>query len=148
MIKRLLAISVFVIVSCTVFGQTNPEYSKTLQKMFDVSGSKENYQAAIDQMFSMFQQQYPEVPAELWGELKTEFNQLSLNELTEMLVPVYEKHLTIEDLKELIKFYESPTGKKFAKTTPLIMQETMQIGQQWGIKIGEEFAKKMSERGY
>ena len=55
---------------------------------------------------------------------------------------------TKEDLEEFIKFYQTPVGKKFAKNTPFIMQESMQIGQQWGMKIGENFKNKMKEKGY
>jgi uncharacterized protein len=65
-----------------------------------------------------------------------------------MLVPVYSKYLTKEDLEEMIKFYETPVGKKFAENTPKIMRESMQIGQEWGMRIGEKFEKKIRERGY
>ena len=65
-----------------------------------------------------------------------------------MLVPVYLKYMTKEDLEEMIKFYQTPVGSKFAKSTPLIMQESMQVGQKWGMKIGEDFKKKMKEKGY
>ena len=58
------------------------------------------------------------------------------------------KYMTKEDLEDLIKFYQSPIGKKFAKNTPMIVQESMQIGQEWGMKIGEDFAKKMKKKGY
>jgi len=116
--------------------------------MFEVSGTEGSYQAAIKQMFSMFKQQYSNVEVEIWTDLEKEFSKTSLNELTKMLVPVYSKYMTLEDLNELIKFYNTPTGKKYAKSTPLIMQESMQIGQQWGMKIGQDFEKKMKDRGY
>ena len=56
--------------------------------------------------------------------------------------------MTLEDLKEIIRFYQTPVGQKFAKSTPLIMQESMQIGQQWGMKLGLEITKKLEEKGY
>ena len=48
----------------------------------------------------------------------------------------------------MIKFYETPIGKKFAQNTPLIMQESMQVGQQWGAKIFNDFETKMKAKGY
>lgn len=49
-----------------------------------------------------------------------------------MLVPVYSRYLQIEDLKGLIKFYDSPLGKKYSKYTPFLTQQSMEVGQKWG----------------
>ena len=146
--KRILTFSLLIFLSVTSFSQEDKQYTETLNKMFEVSGTEGSYQAAIKQMFSMFKQQYSNVEVEIWTDLEKEFSKKSLNELTKMLVPVYSKYMTLEDLNELIKFYNTPTGKKYAKSTPLIMQESMQIGQQWGMKIGQDFEKKMKDRGY
>ncbi len=148
MTKRFLTITLLLFVSITVFGQVDKEYNETLKRMFVVSGSEKSYQAVIKQMFTMFKQQYSDVESDMWGDLENEFSKTSLNDLTKMLVPVYSKYMTLEDLKELIKFYETPVGKKFAKNTPLIMLESMQIGEQWGMKVGQDFEKKMKEKGY
>ncbi|MUU78083.1 DUF2059 domain-containing protein [Winogradskyella endarachnes] len=146
--KVLTVFSFLILFSTSAFGQTDTDYAKTLRKMFEVSGTEQTFQTVIKQMFTMFKQQYAAVDAETWKELENEFSKTSLDDLTVMLVPVYEKYMTEADLKELIKFYESPVGQKFAKSTPLITQESMQIGQQWGMAIGEKFAEKMKERGY
>ena len=148
MTKRILTFSLLVFLSVTSFSQEDKQYTKTLTKMFEVSGTEESYQAAIKQMFTIFKQQYPNVEVEIWTDLEKEYSKTSLNELTKMLVPVYSKYMTLEDLNELIKFYNTPTGKKYAKSTPLIMQESMQVGQQWGMKIGQDFEKKMKDIGY
>jgi uncharacterized protein len=129
------------------FGQAEKDYSKTLKEMFKVSGTEESYQAAIKQMMVMFKQQSPNVDAAIWDEFEKEFSKTSINDLVEMLVPVYSKYMTEEDLKEMIKFYQTPVGQKFAKSTPLIMQESMQIGQQWGMKIGQDITTKVKELG-
>jgi len=96
----------------------------------------------------MFKEQYASVKEETWVSLEVEFKNTSINDLIELLTPTYQKHLTLEEIKGLIEFYETPVGKKYAQKSPLIMQESMQIGQQWGMKIGEEFAKKMKDKGY
>jgi len=146
--KVLSVFSFLVLLSISTYGQVDKEYSKTLTKMFEVSGAEQSYQAAIKQMFVMFKQQYSTVDASIWSELEKEFSEATINDLTEMLVPVYLKYMTKEDLEEMIKFYQTPVGSKFAKSTPLIMQESMQVGQKWGMKIGEDFKKKMKEKGY
>jgi hypothetical protein len=146
--KKLISITAFLILFIsTTWGQESG-YSKTLYQMFEVSGTEETYKGAINQMLTIFKQQAPSLGEDFWKDFETEFMKTSLTELTEMLVPVYKKHLTQADLEGMIKFYSTPVGKKFAQTSPLIMQESMQIGAEWGKKIGENFQKKLKEKGY
>ncbi|URW80940.1 DUF2059 domain-containing protein [Xiashengella succiniciproducens] len=128
--------------------QSDDKYKETLIKLFRVSHTEQTYEVAIKQMFSVFKQQQSNVPTEIWNDLEKEMNKTSMDDLISMLIPVYSKHLTIEDLNELIKFYESPVGQKYAEKNPLIMQESMQVGQHWGQKIGMEFVNKLKEKGY
>jgi hypothetical protein len=148
MIRKFLSITIACLLSATVFAQTEKEYTETLRKMFEVSGTEESYKTVIEQMFKMYKLNYTEVDAEIWDDLHKEFAKTSLNDLTEMLAPVYEKYMTKEDLEQVIAFYESPVGRKFARNTPFIMEESMQVGQEWGLKIGQEFEEKMRARGY
>lgn len=147
--KKYSAILLFILyASSFAMGQTDKKYTATLKKMFEVSGTEESYKVVIGQMLSMFKEQYSNVDAQIWDELGQEFQKASLDELTTMLVPVYSKYLTQSDLEQVIAFYQSPAGKKFASKTPLIMGESMQVGQEWGLKIGQEFMKKLQQRGY
>src|SRR5690349_1873728 len=145
--KTLLIVCALMIGSVpSLFSQTS-DYQTTLKKMFEVSGSQEAYKAAILQMFTMFKQN-ANVPQEVWADLEKEFMSTSMDELVKMLAPVYEKHLTQADLQKLIDFYRTPVGAKFAQKTPLIMQESMQVGQEWGMKIGQQFQEKLKAKGY
>lgn len=69
-------------------------------------------------------------------------------QLINMILPVYQKHLTEADLKGIIAFYETPVGKKYAEKTLLITQESMLAGQEWGKKIGEKVTDKLRDKGY
>jgi hypothetical protein len=146
--KIILFLTITLFSVAILSGQVDNDYKATLKKMFEVSGTEDSYKTAITQMIGMFKEQYTDVSAELWTDLEKEFLKTSLNDLVDMLVPVYNKYLTQSDLEEMIKFYQTPAGKKFAKSTPLIMQESMEIGQQWGTKIGQEFDRKIREKKY
>lgn len=146
--KNLLIACILILSSLSVsYSQDNSLYRETLKKMFEVSGSEEAYKSVIRQMFVLLKQK-PDVPAEVWDGLEKEFMQTSMDDLVTMLIPVYEKHLTQGDLEKLIEFYKTPVGSKFAQKTPMIMQESMQAGQQWGLKIGQDFERKLKEKGY
>jgi hypothetical protein len=45
-------------------------------------------------------------------------------------------------------FLNGPVFGEYYKTTPLITQESMEIGQAWDKKMGEDFIEKMKDKGY
>jgi len=45
------------------------------------------------------------------------------------IIKIYKDSWTEEEINDLIKFYETPTGKKSIETAPLMMQKTMTIVQ-------------------
>lgn len=130
------------------FAQVNKEYKSTLKKMIEVSGSSAAFKSAITQIIVMFKQNYTNVPSDVWDEFEKEFSKTSVDDLVELLAPIYHKHLTVDDLKKIIEFYQTPVGKKYAEKTPMITQESMMAGQEWGKKIGQQIQDKLKEKGY
>ncbi len=47
--------------------------------------------------------------------------------LNNEMVAIYQKYFTEKDIKNMIAFYKTPTGKKFIQMTPDIQKEMMQI---------------------
>ncbi|MGY4384723.1 hypothetical protein ACVWYN_001757 [Pedobacter sp. UYP24] len=146
--KTLILSCIITCFSLISYAQDNTSYRTTLQKMLKASGAENTYKSAIGQMITMFKQQQVAVPEAFWNEFQTEFDKNSFDDIVTMLLPVYQKHLTEGDLKSMITFYETPTGKKFALVTPSLMVESMQAGQEWGKKMGETVMKRLQEKGY
>jgi uncharacterized protein len=46
-----------------------------------------------------------------------------------MLVPVYTRNLESSDIDEMIRFFRTPAGQHFLEKQPVIMQESMEVGQ-------------------
>jgi uncharacterized protein len=145
--KLIVIVSILIIPFGETFAQAD-SYKVTLKKMLEVAGSEESFKTAIKQMFGMFKQQHSNVPDAFWEEAEKEFSETSMDELVDMLSPVYQKYMTEADLKKIIEFYQTPVGKKYAEKTPLIMQESMQVGQQWGMKVGQKIQARLKEKGY
>ena len=49
--------------------------------------------------------------------------------MDEMLIVVYDKFFTLEEIKDLLAFYKSPTGQKMVKLMPDIAAESMKVTQ-------------------
>lgn len=59
-------------------------------------------------------------------------------QLIAIIVPIYDKYYTADEIKGLIRFYESPLGKKMASVLPNIMKESQAVGGKWGQELGRQ----------
>ena len=130
------------------FSQDNNTYKASLTKLLKVSGSEAAYKGVLVQMTTLFKQQQHSVPAEFWDEFITEANTNSIDQLVNLILPIYQKHLTEKDLLGVIAFYETPVGKKYAEKTPLLTQESMVAGQEWGKQLGQKVVDRLKAKGY
>ncbi len=97
-----------------------------------------------EQMMASFKDAYPTVPASFWTAFMSEIN---ADALIDKLAPVYEKHLTQDDIRQLIAFYRSPLGRKMIVAMPQITRDSMQIGQDWGRQVAEQVVARMEKEG-
>jgi len=57
------------------------------------------------------------------------FEDMKLEDFIDVMIPVYQRHLSKADVEEMIRFYNSPTGQKLLREQPQMMQESMQAAQ-------------------
>ena len=73
-------------------------------------------------------------------------SKLSLDALLDLIVPIYDKYLSDDDIKGLIQFYGTPLGQKAISVLPKVMSEAQAQGAILGQKIGREsMAEVLSE---
>ncbi len=147
--KLTFTIILFCCVTFTTFAQQKPSVDpakkQDIQKLLKLTGSGDLAKQMMKQMLSNFKMNMTNVPEKFWQDFE---KKADMNELMEQIIPIYDKHLNHEDIKGLVKFYETPLGKKVVTTLPSIMQESMMAGQQWGMKIGQQIAKELEAKGY
>jgi uncharacterized protein len=61
--------------------------------------------------------------------------------LTESVIPIYDKHLSNDDLRELLAYYQSPFGQRMLKVLPEVARES----QAAGFKLGQKAAQEAME---
>ncbi len=121
------------------------EKSQDIRRLMELTGSKKLGEQVLDQMFLQLKGQLPKVPEVFWRETRQSLN---INEMLESMVPVHAKYFTDGEVKELIRFYESPIGRKLTEVTPKISEESMVEGQKWVLKTGQMIEKKLDNAGY
>lgn len=138
----------------------NPEAEAAARELIELSGAKAQYQQMLMVMTQSIQtgfstglakalKEKPLAPAqrkqakdildrhfsrfigEYQGYLKQTLPWEKLVE--EVYLPTYLKHFSAQELKEVITFYRSPTGRKFAEKGPSLSREAAQaINNQYG----------------
>ena len=67
--------------------------------------------------------------------------ELNWEKLKDPFINIYAESFTAEELEAMIKFYESPVGKKLVEKQPEMQQKTMQLMQTIMMKLMPEFDK-------
>ena len=114
----------------------NKEYQETLHKMLLLSGGLATVDTMVPQIIGMMKQQSPSVSEATWNAV-----------MEKVYVPINKKHLTLDDLKKIVAFYESPVGKKLGAVTPAITMEGMTAGQQLGMELVTLIQRELDAHG-
>ena len=65
-------------------------------------------------------------------------SKIDAKELINMAVPLYDKYFSDQEIKELIKFYETPVGQKAVSNLPQLTMEMQKQGRAWGERLGRQ----------
>jgi hypothetical protein len=114
-------------------------------RLLRMTGAAKGAAQALDLMLPSLKQSMPEVPEPVWREFRSEVREEDLIELT---YQIWDKHFTHQEVRDLIRFYESPTGQKIIKETPAIQQESLVAGQKWGAQIVDRILVRLREKGF
>jgi hypothetical protein len=121
----------------------DPAKEKDIRALLELTGAAKLGTMIIDQMFEPMKKMQPNLPAEFWTDLKKEMRP---DELIDLVVPIYDRQLTDGEIRDLIKFYQTPTGKKLVRVMPQLTQDSMVVGKQWGAQLGARIMKRIQER--
>ena len=146
--KLLISLSILMSVCSCSLAQSTDTYKPVLKKMLHAAGTEASFSAAIKQIFSIFKQQKSNIPEAVWNEAEAEFSKTSLDDVVEMLTPIYQKYFTEADLNKIAEFYQTPAGRKLAEKTPFITQESLLAGQEWGKQVMEKLKARLNAKGY
>lgn len=110
-----------------------------VREMLDLVGASKMGQEVMQSMLAQFRQM-PGLPAGFVDEF---IKQAKPDELVDMVVPIYVKHLDEASLDAALAFYRTPAGRKLLAVQPVIMKESMAAGEQWGKRLAEEVMRKL-----
>ena len=128
------------------------------REIIDASGAARAFDGIIptimQQAYGSFLQQNPDLQKPLVESINAIRGDYEKRqpEIVGLMANAYASHFTEAELKELITFYRSPTGKKLVTELPAVLEESFARAREWGAKVSEEFITtlraEMKKRGH
>jgi hypothetical protein len=128
------------------------EKRRDIIRLIELTKAADTGELIIRQLRSELSQSLASEPEELRERIikihLEEFGaEFSRAKMTEALVPLYDMHMSAEDVKALIKFYESPLGRRTVDAAQAIMLESNEDTTKRGREAFERAMKRVnSER--
>ena len=134
----------FIAIITVACGQTSSK-KDNIKTLLELTGSGQLGQQVFKSMLTSYKQTMPSVPDEFWEALQKE---IKPETLVDMIIPIYDKHYTEEEISQLTAFYQTTLGKKVIASTPMIMEESMSAGRVWGEELGQKVYENLKLKGY
>ena len=108
----------------------------------------------LQQSLGVFVQQNPDLQKDLTESIKSmapEFEK-RVSEIIDLVARVYASRFSEAELKEILDFYRSDSGKKLVTQLPNVLEESFVKTQEWGGRLSEEIVLRlraeMKKRGH
>ena len=129
----------------------SPGKKRDIFKLLEVSGlmAQMDYMkdGAIEPYGRMISLTYPKVPGAFWDEFSKLIGKEEMDLLMDRVVRVYNKHMSHDVIKELIKMFSTPFWEEWKQKMPDIRREAGLIGSQWTQEVlqSETFKQKVDD---
>lgn len=131
--KKLIVTIAVVLVSH--FGMAQDAFKQDVLKVLKASGSAAQMELAKDQVMGS-------IPEAKKADFSKDFD-TSLPSLYDKMAKVYMEIYTHEEVKQMLKFYESPVGKKITEKSSELTKKNMAAAQEWGMELQGMMMKYM-----
>ena len=108
-----------------------------VRELLEATGAAQLGKQTMEQMMQAFEAM-PNLPE---GFAAKFLEMAKPEQLVEMIVPIYMKHIDTNDLYTLLAFFRTPTGKRWIQAQGPMMKDSVEAGQKWG----QELAMKVME---
>ena len=130
-------------------GPASDEARTAAREFMEASGASSQFDQVIpvltEQLTQTFVQLAPDRAREIrevMGELVKRFSQRKAELIDEVAV-IYAQSMSIDDMREVTKFYRSGAGRRLVEAQPQILRQSMSVGHAWGRRIGAELDAEM-----
>ena len=123
--------------------------NQDILKLLEVSGllDQMNYikEGVTNSYARVISLTYPNVPDQFWDDFNKLVGEQEMKVLLDQVILVYDRHMTRDVIKQLIKMFSTPFWIEWKQKMPTISKEAGLVGSQWTQEIiqSEAFKKKL-----
>jgi hypothetical protein len=125
--KKLILAFAFLLVANLGMAQAKDAFKTDVLKMIQLTGSAGQMKMAKDQILKM-------IPQEKHAAFLVEF-ETTLPSLYDKMADVMMTEYTHDDVKAILKFYDTPVGKKMTEKAGVLAEKNMAASQEWAMGL-------------
>jgi len=123
--------------------RAEPASEASVRKLLDVTGAGAMGVQVMQQMLPELKKMLPQAPEPFWEKFVTDARP---EDLVSLIVPIYQRHYSEEDVQAAIAYFSSASGQRLVEKQSLVMQESFEVGQQWGVQLAERAIAEINAR--
>jgi hypothetical protein len=124
----------------TTSAPTHPATPEQIREYFKLVRLDKTVHTLMEQMLQAMQTtSAPYFPQSLWEDMSKTFSDYDL--LADM-IPIYQKHISQEDMSSILMFYRTDAGQRLLAAQPIMTAEAQGIFSAIGGKLGQEVAAR------
>lgn len=124
------------------------EYKTLLKKIMTLSGSSASSEAIMSQFMSSMKNGPFQQDEAYWKDFAAKWTRKIEDKVMEVYAPIYQQHMTLDELKKVVAFYESPAGRKLGETAAAVATESMPMIQQLSMEMVQEMMPVVSKKEF
>lgn len=132
--KKLIVTFALVLAAQVGFAQ-DAAFKNDVKKVIEMTGASAQIDVAKKQILGM-------IPEAKQAAFLKDFD-ATMPSYFDKVADVYMKEYTHAEIKEMIKFYETPLGKKITSKAGVLTEKTMEAAQAWGVELQNIMMKYM-----
>lgn len=133
--KKLILAFAFLLVANLGMAQSKDAFKADVLKMIQLTGSAGQMKMAKDQILNM-------IPKEKHAAFLVEFD-ATLPALYDKMADVMMAEYTHDDVKAILKFYDTPVGKKMTEKASVLAEKNMEASKEWAMGLQGMMMKYM-----
>ena len=139
-----LIVALLASLAASLPAQARPDAERlaAAHRLLRASGAAELMVTAMKANIPVQRTAMPQVPAAFWDRFEQRLVSDSPQFLDSIAV-VYASVFTLQDLQQLVAFYESPLGRRLRNAQPEILTQSSAVGQRWGARLGAAVAQSL-----
>lgn len=100
----------------------------------------------MDSEFAEQRRANPRIPAVFYDTLGVRLTRV-VPDLVDSLAVIYARELSLDDLKALDTFFQSPLGQRYSKAQSPIQLHSKEVAQRWGLRLAMSVMKDLVDEG-